>query len=265
MSIKDLLLQFTEMSKDIFGSNLTGIYLHGSYSLGCFNPKKSDLDLLLVVEDDVSDEQKMAFMRNVVKMNEEAPTKGIELSILKKEFCNPFHYPTPFELHFSVKHLNWFQANPQEYITKMKGTDKDLAAHITIINQNAVVLYGAAVKDVFENVPKLHYVDSILSDIHEAKVDILTDPMYVILTLCRVLGYLKDNLILSKQTGGVWGLINLPQEFHELIQEALICYQTDSDMAADTKIANKYVEFMVGNIDKRKAMLEKITEIINDD
>lgn len=250
MSIDDLLLHFTQMSKDIFGNNLTGIYLHGSYSLGCFNPKKSDLDLLLVIEDDISDEQKMAFMKNVVKMNEEAPTKGIELSILKREFCNPFVYPTPFELHFSNMHKSWFQTNPEEYIMKMKGTDRDLAAHVTIINQNAVVLYGAEVKDVFGNVPKLNYVDSIWSDIKEAKVDILTDPMYVTLTLCRVLGYLKENLILSKQTGGEWGIKNLPQEFHELIQEALICYQTDRKMVASTKVANEYVEYMIDKIEE---------------
>lgn len=256
MSINDLLLDFTEMSKDIFGGNLTGVYLHGSFSLGCFNPKKSDLDILLVVEDDISDEQKIAFMRNVVKMNEDAPAKGIELSILKREFCNPFVYPTPFELHFSIMHLNWFQANPEDYIMKMKGTDKDLAAHITIINQNAVVLYGAEVKDVFGNVLKLNYVDSIWSDISEAKVDILADPMYVTLTLCRVLGYLKDNLILSKQTGGEWGIKNLPQEFHELIKEALICYQTDRKMVAVSNVANEYAEYMISEIEKCKVMLE---------
>ena len=256
MSIDDLLLHFTQMSKDIFGNNLTGIYLHGSYSLGCFNPKKSDLDLLLVIEDDISDEQKMDFKKNVVKMNEEAPTKGIELSILKREFCNPFVYPTPFELHFSNMHKSWFQTNPEEYIMKMKGTDRDLAAHVTIINKNAVVLYGAEVKDVFGNVPKLNYVDSILSDINEAKVDIITDPMYVTLTLCRVLGYLKDNLILSKQTGGEWGIKNLPQEFHELIQEALNCYQSDRRMVASTKVANEYVEYMIDKIEEYKSILE---------
>lgn len=84
MSYKNLLFRFTEMSKDIFGNNLTGIYLHGSYSMGCFNSKKSDLDLLLVIEDDISDEQKMAFMKNVVKMNDEAPAKGIEMSMVNR-------------------------------------------------------------------------------------------------------------------------------------------------------------------------------------
>lgn len=55
------------------------------------------------------------------------------------EFCNPFVYPTPFGLHFSAAHLKWFQENPDDYVKKMNGTDKDLAAHFTIINHCGVV------------------------------------------------------------------------------------------------------------------------------
>jgi len=31
--------------------NLVGIYLHGSLAMGCFNPGKSDVDLLVVVKE----------------------------------------------------------------------------------------------------------------------------------------------------------------------------------------------------------------------
>jgi len=50
MIYEDLLFRFTEMSKKILGNNLVGIYLHGSAAMGCFNPKKSDLDLILIVK-----------------------------------------------------------------------------------------------------------------------------------------------------------------------------------------------------------------------
>ena len=33
---------------DIFGKDLTGVYLHGSLAMGCFNPQKSDIDLMVV-------------------------------------------------------------------------------------------------------------------------------------------------------------------------------------------------------------------------
>lgn len=84
MVYKDLLFHFTEMSKKILGDNLVGIYLHGSAAMGCFNPKKSDLDLILIVKNDIPSAVKMEFMKRVVELNEEAPAKGIELSIVKK-------------------------------------------------------------------------------------------------------------------------------------------------------------------------------------
>ena len=45
--------EFVIQSKHILGDNLTGIYLHGSAVMGCFNDKKSDIDLLVVVKNDI--------------------------------------------------------------------------------------------------------------------------------------------------------------------------------------------------------------------
>lgn len=36
--------------KDELSDSLTGIYLHGSLAMGCFNPIKSDIDLLIIVK-----------------------------------------------------------------------------------------------------------------------------------------------------------------------------------------------------------------------
>lgn len=202
---------FAQMSQDILGDNLVGVYLHGSAAMGCFNPQKSDIDLLIVVENSVPDEAKLAFMERLVKLNDKAPEKGIEMSIVKHSVCNPFCYPTPFELHFSNTHLNWFLENPQDYIVKMKGTDPDLAAHVTITRAYGKVLYGAEISDVFGPVPKEDYIDSIWLDIENAAEDVLKNPVYVILNLCRVLAYLKEDLILSKKDGGIWGLRFLEQ------------------------------------------------------
>lgn len=255
MTCEDLLFRFTEMSKKILGNNLVGIYLHGSAAMGCFNPKKSDLDLILIVKNDIPNAEKMEFMNKVVELNEEAPAKGIELSIVKKEFCNPFVYPTPFELHFSAMHLNWFKAQPEDYIEKMQGTDKDLAAHFTIINKCGVVLFGEKINEVFGKVRKNDYIDSIWLDIEDAREDIVTDSMYITLNLCRVLAYLQEDLILSKKSGGEWGLSTLPQEFHALIQEALQSYETDREMIIHLETAKRFAEYMLSQIEQCKAKL----------
>lgn len=227
-----LVARFTEMSKRVLGNNLTGVYLHGSAAMGCFNPKKSDLDFMLVVKHDIPDSVKLEFMNEVVRFNEEAPPKGLELSIVKKEYCNPVVYPTPFELHFSMTHLNWFKENPADYVEKMKGTDKDLAAHFMITRAYGKVLFGDEIAEIFGEVSRKDYIDSIWYDIENARQDILEDPMYMTLNLCRVLAYLRDGAVLSKKSGGQWGVKSLPEAYKGLIECALRCYDTDERMVA---------------------------------
>lgn len=158
--------------------------MHGSLAMGCFNLNKNDIDLIIVIKNNITDIQKLQFMNHVVELNKIAPSKGIELSIVKKEYCRKFLYPIPFELHFSNAHLQWFIDNPTDYIHKMNGTDKDLAAHFKIIKKYGVVLQGAEINDVFADVPRKEYIDSVWYDVEVAKEDILEEPIYVILKLC---------------------------------------------------------------------------------
>lgn len=248
MVYDDLLKRFTEMSKLILGNNLVGVYLHGSAAMGCFNWKKSDLDIILIIEGDISDIVKMELMRHVVSLNEEAPEKGFELSIVKREYCDPFIYPTPYELHFSVGHLKWFLDDPIDYVEKMKGTDKDLAAHFTIIRKYGIVLCGEEISKVFGAVTEDDYIDSILYDIEDACGKILENPVYFTLNLCRVLAYLRERKVLSKKAGGEWGHVALPNRIHGVIRDALHSYETDSAMSAAPEILSDFADYMMEQI-----------------
>lgn len=251
--LESLLENFVRQSKNILGDNLTGIYLHGSAVMGCFNSKKSDIDLLVVVNDDISDEIKRQYMDMVVELNREAPEKGIELSIVKEAVCKPFVYPTPFELHFSIAHLNWYQSNPADYVERMKGTDKDLAAHFTVIYHRGKTLYGKEIKSVFSKVSSRDYMDSIWSDIEDAKEEIVTNTMYITLNLCRVLAYKRESLILSKQEGGEWAMNALPvSEYQKIISDALKEYKTGEVMSTDRAIVVEFAEYMLKEIEKEE-------------
>ncbi|MCM1559565.1 MAG: DUF4111 domain-containing protein [Butyrivibrio sp.] len=241
---------FVENSRNILGSNMVGVYLHGSAVMGCFNPESSDIDLLVVVNESMPDAVKRRYMDMVVALNSYAPKKGIEFSIVRKEVCRPFIYPTPFELHFSNTHLRWYRKDPFGYIAEMKGTDKDLAAHFTILYHRGECLYGEAVKDVFEKVPSEFYFDSILCDIENAEEEIAENPTYIILNLCRVLAYEEGGLILSKQEGGEWGLDNVPEEYHTLISQALDEYQFNRSVEPDRDCARRYAAYMMDRIRK---------------
>ena len=242
---------FAEKSKEILQDNLVGVYLHGSAVMGCYNPAKSDIDLIVVVKDSIPDAVKRSFMDMVVELNGKGPAKGIEMSIVRQSVCSPFVYPTPFELHFSVAHLDRYRKDPDDYIAKMKGVDKDLAAHFTIITHRGKCICGAPIKEVFADVPVRDYIDSIRNDIADAEEEISDNPMYLILNLARVLAYMKDGLVLSKKEGGEWARNNLPEKYHGLIRDALCEYADATDISYDTNLAKDYAGYMVGEIASR--------------
>ena len=247
--LEEITAEFAERSEKILKDNLVGIYLHGSAVMGCFNPNKSDIDLIVVVREHVSDAVKREYMDMVVELDAFGPEKGIEMSVVTKDACKPFLYPSPFELHFSKMHLEWYRSNPDDYIKNMKGTDKDLAAHFTIIGKRGRCLFGAPIDEVFADVPAEAYLDSIYDDIAEAEDDIEENTMYLTLNLARVLAYKKEGLILSKKEGGEWALKNLPKEYHAIIETALKEYAGKS-VSYDMELAKEYAGYMIKQIRK---------------
>ena len=64
---REIKLILDEIVKSYYGilkDNLVGIYLHGSLALGCFNPKVSDIDFLIVARDKLSLEVKREVVKN---------------------------------------------------------------------------------------------------------------------------------------------------------------------------------------------------------
>ncbi|MCR1949851.1 DUF4111 domain-containing protein [Clostridium sp. DSM 100503] len=248
MNYEEVLKCISKEYKNILRDNLIGIYVHGSIVLNCFNFDKSDIDYIVVVNKPLTEDIKLKLMDITIELNKQAPPKGLEMSIVLKEYCTNFIYPTPFELHFSNRHVDWYNNDSKDYCEKMIGFDKDLAAHFTIIKNAGIVLYGLPINQVFAEVPREDYLDSIKNDISEAKSEIYDNPVYIILNLCRVLAYVRDNLNLSKKQGGEWGICNLNRCYHKIINEALYSYKTNEIMKVDEEEAKRFCEYMLNEI-----------------
>ena len=252
MILEKITDEFVKRSAEILKDGLCGVYLHGSSVMGCFNPEKSDIDLIIVVNSHLTDETKRALLDMTVELNSISTPKGIEMSIVKKDVCKPFVYPTPYELHFSAGHLEWYEEDPDEYIREMNGVDKDLAAHFSVIRARGKCLYGLPIDEVFGEVPKADYMDSLWFDISDARKDMVEHPTYMILNLARVLTYCRENAVLSKKEGGEWAVKNLPAEFHPLIMAALEEYTKGKNAAYDREISARYAKYMLNQIKKYK-------------
>lgn len=248
MYYKQILNQISCAYKEILKDNLVGIYVHGSIAFGCFNHSKSDIDFLAVTKSTPSQEEKVMLIQILLDLESSSPPKGIEMSVVLERNCLNFTYPTPFELHFSNSHLEKCGVNLEEYCAVMNGTDKDLAAHFTVIKTVGIAWYGKSIESVFGDVPKHYYLDSIKNDIENSENEIRSNPVYIILNLCRVLAFIREDLVISKEQGALWGIKNLPHIYNPLIEEALKSYQFDDDFLTDNKLAERFSRYMTEQI-----------------
>lgn len=238
-----IVIEYIKLLKD----NLTGIYLHGSLAMGCFNESTSDIDYIAIIKEKISLETKRKIIEFLLDISQYVPTKGIEMSIILESNVKHFIYPTPFVLHYS-KDINENYVNDANYICG-ESVDKDLAAHIMVIKHRGVCLYGKPITEVFGKVPEECYIDSIIYDIEKAQEEILNNPVYYILNLCRVLYYLKEKYVSSKYEGGEWAKKILPGKYFVLTEEAINIYRgKERNTAWDERELKNFAEYMIRTI-----------------
>jgi len=242
---------FAAAVRSILADNLVGIYLHGSLAMGCFNADRSDVDLLVVTRQGIALEPKRALGKLLLRSSE-AP-RPIEISFVHQADLQPWQYPTPFDLHYGEGWRGRYEAELADdgwrHWNDTHRTDPDLAAHCTIMLTRGICLFGEPISAVFPPVPRADYVSALLYDVDTAPAWIADNPVYGILNLCRVLWYLTDEQIASKDEGGVWAVEYLPEAHRPLVLQALNIYRGScEDTAFDPGALAEFAMYMDARI-----------------
>lgn len=240
--------KMVELLNDELSVNLTGIYLHGSLAMGCFNPKSSDIDFIIVVKDKLTKKNVKKITQSVLDLHDEMPYKrGIEFSIILEAHLKPFQYPTPFEYHYSDFHRERYRTDENYFCGGFK--DEDLASQIMVAYLRGKCLYGKQLSDICEPIDSKYYIASIYHDIESAEQDVIDNPVYVVLNMCRVLYYLKEGQVSSKKEGGEWGLKSLPQGYLATVQKCLDKYTgIEDELELGNKNLSQFVNYMLHEI-----------------
>jgi streptomycin 3"-adenylyltransferase len=248
-----LFIQLKSLAKkfqNILEDNFVGFYLHGSLAMGCFNFEESDIDFLVVVNNNLTKLNIDNIVKLLLDSSTFAPQKGFEMSIIKKSVLENFQHPTPFEFHFSNAHLVNYKENTDYLCGKFN--DPDLAAHFMITKKRGLCLLGESIESVFPSIPEDAYLDSILLDLNESleNSSFVTQntyyevPTYLILNACRIIAYLREKKIMSKFEGGNWGLTNLPFRYKPLIKQALNKYSSKQNERILGEIIMEFCNFI---------------------
>lgn len=222
---------FVKGCQSIIESELVGVYLHGSLAMGAFNPRHSDVDLLVVTREPLSVSNQYLIAAELVFIISPHPSP-IEVTYLNKDQLANWQYPTPFDFHFSEAWRTQYAEDLKNGDWKDWGQnekeDPDLAAHIAVLNHYGEVLFGEDIRSVFPEVPEEDFHDSIVRDYRDIRQNLHRNPVYSVLNMCRILQSLEDHTIGSEVAGGEWGLMNLPVDHQGIINEALTHYKADS-------------------------------------
>lgn len=251
MDIYELMEQANIWVKDILKDNYVGVYFHGSLRLGSFNPNKSDLDFIIVVKEKLDYKTKKeiceVFMDNVGLF----PRKGFEFSVVLESVCKNFVYPTPYELHMSCDWYEKYRKDETSVINDNDKVDFDLASHFNVINvPNDKMDYGKTSKELFSNIPKEYIIDSNYGDVLECVNEIINNPVYCILNLCRFYALIKDDLTLSKYDGGKWALENIDSNYSDIIESAMEEYLNDTNSIYDNTRLREFAKEIIGLINE---------------
>lgn len=227
IAIKRQVIILKEDLQTLLGTNLIGLYLHGSLAMGSFNLDSSDLDLLVVTAVKIPVEIKRQ-IAELLLQSSMAP-RPIEISFLVEQEMHPFQHPLPFDLHYSESWREKYEralAN-REWITWNDAIQKDhdLAVHLAVTLNRGICLFGKPAKQTFPSIPTQYYQASIIGDFKDAYTNRASMPVYFVLNACRVYAFQLEGNILSKDEGGLWGLRLLPAEYHHIIQQALDLYR----------------------------------------
>jgi predicted nucleotidyltransferase len=224
---------------DQLGSpEFVGAYLHGSLAMGSFYRPKSDLDILFVVEESLLPHHRRQVALTLCHLSDERPNLGdLEVSVLRRADTANFHQPLPFELHYSEKWKSQIRRDVVDWAPQR--TDPELAVYCCAVQARGICLRGTPIRDAFSPVPTEDTRAAILDDLDWTLEEdhILESPYYGVLNCCRVLLLQNEgwDQVLSKDEGGEWALQHLPQQYQQIVAQALACYRSPEDVPAEQR------------------------------
>lgn len=201
---------------DVLGSDVA-VVVHGSVALGDFHLGQSDLDMLAFV-----DTVDVAQLRTVahVMLAESTHPAPIEFSLLLRDALTPWRHPAPYLYHYSETWRARTQAalaDPHHDWLSVR-TDPDLSAHMVVAHRYGMVTAGQVALPLPSRADALA---AVWYDIADAEHQVVAEPVYVILNLCRTWCWLRDGVVRSKSAGGRTLLPQLTGEAHAVVAAVL--------------------------------------------
>ncbi len=245
-SIEQYLHQLGRIIHLLLGDNLVGTYLHGSAVLGGFNPARSDLDVLVVVDDPVAADTRRAFVERVSESTLPCPAAGLELSVVRLSAAQHPAPSTAYELHINTHDNKVVEDNGRG--------DPDLILHFLICRQHGRLLgAGRRASSVFAPLPTPMVLDQFRNELEWAMKDPDVPSRYLVLNAARNWYFIETGHVISKIAGGGWARAHIPDP--AVIDAALEDQEDDTSGQAQRTDPAEARRFAAEVLEKIKAAI----------
>jgi hypothetical protein len=178
------------------GQRLVGAYLHGSGAMGGWQPARSDVDLVFVLQDRTPSAALTGVEQALLHDAPACPGTGLECSVVTAQQASNPTPPWPFLLHV--------QSAPGQEARRVRGDavegDRDLLMHYAVCRAAGVPLFGPEPTTVFGAVPRVPILSYLADELGWGLAH--GSAAYAILNACRALVYAADGDLVSKLSGG---------------------------------------------------------------
>jgi hypothetical protein len=184
------------------GKTVAGVILHGSLTLDDYIPGRSDLDLLVVIDDPLGDARLAALVEALASRRAQA-TSPVDLRLVTRQVAASPTPAPPLEAYLRLTLTSGVRVEERR-----NPAERDLAVELSVCRAHGRSLLGAAPAELVGEVPDRWVVAA--GDAQLAAWQMIgDDPPYAeltVLTACRVWRFAEKGRHASKAAAAQWAL-----------------------------------------------------------
>jgi hypothetical protein len=207
--------------QDILGPHFVGLYLGGSLAGGGFDPLSSDVDFLVVTDEEVPHEKLPVLTAMHARLADGGQRLAVQLegSYIPMGALRCHNPPHTVHPHVSIGGS-----------LRVEQHDSDWVIQRYVLREHGIAVAGPPIDTLIDPISAEELRQAVRELMHSWWAPILDDPArlgqpsyraYAVLTMCRVLYTLQHATIVPKSAAAHWAQQTLDPRWTELIERAL--------------------------------------------
>ncbi|GHO98419.1 hypothetical protein KSF_084670 [Reticulibacter mediterranei] len=237
-----LLLTLLARMQTILKNRLVGFYLHGSLSLGDFDPEASDVDFLVVTTEELRGEilDELHTMHNEIAASGLRYANSLEGSYISCAALRQYDPRNARHPAISVNRQLQVKHHKSSWIIDRY-----------IVREYGIILWGPSPKTLINPISPQQLREAVYVLLDEYWTKQNTEPeewsplhyqAYAVLSMCRVLYTLQYGTIIPKPQAAAWAIQTLEPAWKPLIERALSWrHQHEKDDPTETLAFVRYM------------------------